>query len=344
MSLSVDFGSAPSGWDAAIEELGGTVFHSTHWGEFQHKVQGCQPVYILAKDEAGRPMGAALALYRSSRHPVLGRFLRSMEMPAYPVACGADPAVAGFILSEAERLARKLGCARLRVHSNFSGATGLPLASLGYAASDRVEFMVDLTTDADTLWKAIKKDQRERIRRLERDGVGYEATSAPEGMEALHAVRRTALERRLERDQGFDLPADLEYYKLLHRALVAPGAARVLLARQGGVVIAAILYATFAGKAYSVFSGSTDAGYKLGAQTGLFWYAVTTFRQEGYRVLNRGGVPAGAAEEGHELHGIFRFKHRLGTTPVSCVSGDKVLSPFKDRLAKLRELIRPSAA
>ena len=68
--------------------------------------------------------------------------------------------------------------------------------------------------------------------RLERDGVGYEATSAPEGMEALHAVRQTALERRLERDQGFDLPADLEYYKLLHRALVAPlrlGVAQALL-------------------------------------------------------------------------------------------------------------------
>lgn len=340
LTLSADFGEAPSAWDTAVEELGGTVFHSSHWGEFQHQVQGSQPIFIQAKDEAGKPLGAALALFRSSRHPVLGRFLRSMEMPAYPTAAGADPAVVGFILSETERLARKLGCARLRVHSNFSGQTVLPLASLGYATSDRVEFMVDLTTGADTLWKAIKKDQRERIRRLERDGVGYETTSAPEGMEQLHAVRQTALERRLERDQGFDLPSDLEYYKLLHRTLVAPGAARVLLARQGGMVIAAILYATFARKAYSVFSGSTEAGYKLGAQTGLFWHAVTAFRDEGYRVLNRGGVPAEAAQEGHDLHGIFRFKHRLGTTPVSCTSGDKVLSPFKDRLAKLKESIR----
>jgi len=340
LRLSVNFGESPSGWDTAIEALGGTVFHSSHWAEFQQGVQGCQPVFIQARNESDELLGAALALYRRSRHPVLGRFLRSMEMPAYPAAAGADPIAASFLLSEAERVAREQGCARLSVSSNFSSATDLALGPLGYATRDRLEFMVDLTHDADALWKAIKKDQRERIRRLERDGVEYEATSSLEGMEELRAVRQTALERRLERDQGFDLPSDLEYYKLLHRTLVEPGAAQLLLARQGGTVIAAILYATFARKAYSVFSGSTDVGYKLGAQTGLFWHAVRTFQQEGYRVLNRGGVPAEAAEEGHALHGIFRFKHRLGTTPVSCTSGEKVLSPFKNKLAKLRELIR----
>jgi hypothetical protein len=342
LKLSVAFDEPPPGWDEAVEAVGGTVFHSAEWAEFQRQVQGCEPVFVQARDESGKPTGVALALFRRSRRPVLGRLLRSMEMPAYPAAADADPVLAGAILAEVERVARKQGCARLGVHSNFSSGSVLALAPLGYATRNRMEFMVDLTTDADTLWKAIKKDQRERIRRLERDGVQYEATSAPEGMEQLHAVRQTALERRLERDQGFDLPPDLEYYKLLHRTLVHPGAARLLLARQGGEVVAGILYSTFAQKAYSVFSGSTEAGYKLSAQTGLFWFAVTTFKQEGYRVLNRGGVPAEAEQEGHDLHGIFRFKHRLGTTPVRSVSGEKVLSPLKDRLARVRELIRPS--
>jgi hypothetical protein len=340
LKLSVDLGKPPTGWNGAVEAVGGTVFHSSYWAEFQRQVQGCEPVFIQARDETGELLGVALALYRRSRHPVLGRLLRSMEMPAYPAAAGADPAVGGAILAEAERAARKVGCARLSVHSNFSGGAGLALSPLGYTTRDRVEFLVDLTSDADTLWKAIKKDQRERIRRLERDGIQYEATSAAEGMEQLHAVRQTALERRLERDQGFDLPPDLEYYGLLYRTLVEPGAARLLIARQEGDVVAAILYATFAHKAYSVFSGSTEAGYKLSAQTGLFWFAVTTFKQDGYRLLNRGGVPAEAEQEGHELHGIYRFKHRLGTTPARSASGEKVLSPVKDRFAKLRELIR----
>lgn len=343
VKLSVSVGEAPAGWDAVVVAVDGTVFHSAAWAGFQREVQGLEPVFIQATDGHNNPTGVALALFRRSRRPVIGRLLRSMEMPAYPAAAGAEPAVAGALLSEVERVARQQGCARLSVHSNFSGGSALALAPLGYATKNRVEFLVDLTSDGDTLWKAIKKDQRERIRRLERDGVQYEATSALEGMERLHAVRQTALERRLERDQGFDLPPDLEYYKLLHRTLVQPGAARLLLARQGGEVVAGILYSTFARRAYSVFSGSTEAGYKLSAQTGLFWFAVTTFKQEGYRLLNRGGVPAEAEQEGHELHGIYRFKHRLGTTPVHCASGDKVLSPFKVRVSQLRELLRPSA-
>jgi hypothetical protein len=338
--LSADFGEAPPGWDSVIGRLGGTVFHSSHWAEFQRQLQSCQPVFIQAQDGSGDAVGIALALYRRSRHRVLGAFLRRLELPAYPVAAQEDSKIAGLLLSEAERIARELGCARLSVNSNFSSPADLPLVSLGYTTEDRLEFLVDLTRDTDALWQAIKKDQRDRIRRLERDAVAYECTTRLESMQELGAVRQTALERRLERDQGFSLPSDPEYYRLLHRTLVAPGAARLLLARQGGTVIAAILYATFAQKAYSIFSGSTEAGYKLSAQSGLFWYAVTTFKQEGLRVLNRGGVPAGAANEGDALHGIFRFKHRLGTTPARCVSGEKVLSPIKDGLTRLRELIR----
>jgi len=267
-----------------------------------------------------------------------------MEAASYPVVVDGNPDRVRWLIQETERAARDLGCARLAIGSNFSGNSQVSLSDLGYATEERVEFMVDLTAEEDVLLNAIKKDQRDRIRRLARDGVEYETTTSLDGLKALSMVRQTALERRLERDQGFSLPSDDGYYELLHRTLVEPGAARLLVARQQGAVVAAILYATFAGKAYSIFSGSTDAGYKLSAQTGLFWHAVTTFKREGFRVLDRGGVPAASADEAHELHGIYRFKHRLGTTPVRCISGEKVLSPIRDGVAKLRELARrPSA-
>jgi Acetyltransferase (GNAT) domain len=329
----------PAQWDATVEALDGTVFHSSHWAELQRQVQGVRPAFILGKDPAGQPVGAALGLYRQSSRPVLSRILRSLELPSYPVTLRADPALLETLLDECERFARRLGCARISIGSNFSGAIQLALASRGYATSDRVEFEVDLGAETDTLWQAIKKDQRDRIRKLTQAGVEFEWTARADAIDALSAVRESALERRLEREQGFDLPADPEYYRRLHRTLLAPGAARLLMAKQGGGVIAAILYATFANKAYSVFSGSTEAGYKLSAQTGLYWYAVNTFKTEGYRVLNRGGVPAAAADESHPLHGIYRFKHRLGTTPVLCRSGGKVLSPFKDAVARLRSTV-----
>jgi len=329
----------PAGWDDAVEALDGTVFHSSHWANLQHQVQGCRPVFILARDETGSVVGVSLGLFRQSRRPLVSWFLRSLELPTYPVAKRADPTLVEALVDETERFARQLGCASISVGSNFAGASKLSLASRGYSTVERTEFEVDLTADAETLRQAIKKDQRDRIRKLTQAGVEFEWTAGADAMDALSAVREGALERRVEREQGFSLPSDREYYGRLHKALLAPGAARLLLARQGGAVIAAILYATFARKAYSVFSGSTDAGYKLGAQTGLYWYAVTTFKGEGYRVLNRGGVPAAASDESHPLHGIYRFKHRLGTTPVLCRSGDKVLSRFKDRVARLRGIV-----
>lgn len=337
-------GTPPPGWDAAVEAIGGTVFQCGAWAGFQRAVQGSEPVFIRADDGAGAPVGAALGSFRKSRHPLLGIFLRWMETASYPVAIGGDPDLLKRLIEETERAARRLGCARLTIGSNFSGGAQVSLAEQGYSTAERAEFMVDLSAEEDALWNAIKKDQRDRIRRLTRDGVEYETATSLEGLKALGTVRQTALERRLERDQGFSLPSDDGYYALLHRMLVEPGAARLLLAKQQGEVVAAILYATFAGKAYSIFSGSTDAGYKLSAQTGLFWHAVTTFKREGFRVLDRGGVPAAAADEAHELHGIYRFKHRLGTTPVRCVSGEKVLSPIRDRIARLRDMARGHSA
>ena len=47
------------------------------------------------------------------------------------------------------------------------------------------------------------------------------------------------------------------------------------------------------------------------------------------------GVPASAEKDDDPLHGIYRFKIRLGTTPVTCRSGEKVLNRLQDGLAQL---------
>jgi lipid II:glycine glycyltransferase (peptidoglycan interpeptide bridge formation enzyme) len=77
----------------------------------------------------------------------------------------------------------------------------------------------------------------------------------------------------------------------------------------------------------------------MGVQALLFWSAVETFKADGFRELNRGGVPASAAEESDNLHGIYRFKSRLGTTSVLCRSGQKILRPVMHRISRLRNTL-----
>src|SRR5439155_10029345 len=193
----------------------------------------------------------------------------------------------------------------------------------------------DLSHETEGLWRGIRKDQRERIRRLEREGVVVEMDATREGVKGLKAVREVTQSKRDQQGLGYELSKDEAFYERLYAHLVQRGVARLFVARYAGQVIAALFFATFNRRAYSVFSGSTDIGYRVGAQSGLFWTAVETFKAEEFRELNRGGVPVSAARETDPLHGIYLFKLRLGTTPSVCHSGEKVLSPVRERLVQL---------
>jgi len=332
-------GSAPTGWDDLVRRLGGTVFHSTLWAEYQRSTRGVEPIYVLARDASGRECAGTLALFRRSSRPLLSLVVRGLLLPSHPFTHEGDPATASDLVDHCERLARSRGCGSIRMDSFMSGQSPFLPTEHGYAETQRLEFCVDLSRDAASLWQGIRKDQREKIRRLGREGVIVDVGTTPEDLLALRSARETTHARRSERGQGYELSGD-DLYENLFTYLVKQGAARLFVARSRGEVIAALFFVTFNGRAYSVFSGSTEAGYKLGGQSGLFWTAVETFKAEGFTELNRGGVPASAAVESDPLHGIYLFKLRLGTVPQVCRSGEKILSPLRHRLARLRRRLR----
>ncbi|MCI0546193.1 MAG: GNAT family N-acetyltransferase, partial [Candidatus Rokubacteria bacterium] len=290
---------------------------------------------LLTRRADGAPRAAALGNFSGSRHPLASLLTRDLSLAAHPCAAAADGAAVGDLVAACERWARARGATRLLVDSFMSGMSPWVPAADGYRESTRVEFLVDLTRETTALWQAIKKDQRERIRRLPREGITVEPGSSLDDMRGLGAVRQATQAKRARRGQGYDLATDESFYAALHERLVKPGAGRLFVARQAGEVVAAIFFTAFNRIAYSTFSGSTEAAYRIGAQSGLYWLAVETFKAEGFTVLNRGGVPAAAESEGDPLHGIYQFKLRLGTAPVRCRSGQKVLRPLRHRLGRI---------
>lgn len=340
MSLEVSRGQAPGGWDDMVSALGGSIFHCTLWAAYQGRGEALEPVFLLGRDASGTPCAAALALLAASPRALASRLFRDFRLTAHPVVRGADPVLAAAFLRHCEAFARSLGCTRLGLDSFMSGTSPLRPVEHGFVETERVEFTLDLERDTDSLWQGIRKDQREKIRRLKREGVVVAEGTTLADLTALGAAREATQARRDERGQGYDLSSDSTLYESLYNHLVHRGAGRLFLARRDASVLAAILFSTFNRRAYSVFSGSTDVGYKMGTQSGLFWSAVETFKAEGFRQLNRGGVPGSAAREDDPLHGIYSFKLRLGTTPERCVSGDKVLAPFRQGLRTLRDRLR----
>jgi GNAT superfamily N-acetyltransferase len=340
LTVETFVGSAPRGWDGTVRRLGGSIFHSSIWGDYQRATKGARAVYVLGRDSGGNEQGGALALLWQSRHPVASLIFRDIELYAHPFARGNNAAIVTALLRETEEIARRLGCGRLKLSSMMSGDSELLPGTQGYEETQRFEFVVDLTRPMDEIWHGVRKDQRERIRRLEREGVRIEIGSARHDVDGLRAVRESTQDKRVRRGQEYDLPADRGFYDELFDHLIARDAARLLLARRSGETLAALFFLTFNGRTCSVFSGSTALGYRLGAQSKLFWDAVEMFKNEGYHELNRGGVPAAAANESDPQHGIYQFKLRLGTTPRLCRSGEKVLSPMRDRLSRLRDSLR----
>lgn len=345
MTIAVETfrGTAPEGWDQIVSALGGTVFHSTFWGNYQARLNLVLPLFVLGRDQKGDPCAGAVAFFRQSRRPLLSLVFRSLELPSHPVVGSAEDDIATRFLGEVERLGRHLGCARLQLNSFYSGSSSLRPGAMGYRERERAEFTMDLTRTVDELWKSMKKDQRERVRGLEKRGITLHVGSTRVDLEGLKAAREATQVHRAERGQEYELRADDEFYQALYDCLLSRGAGRLFLAKDGDETVGASFFSAFNGTAYSMFSGCSEEGYKKGAQSGLFWLAVETLRQQGFRELNRGGVPAAAASDSHPLHGIYTFKFRLGTTPVICRSGEKVLSPLRGRLIDLKERLRPSA-
>jgi hypothetical protein len=324
----------PASWDDAVHRLEGTAFHTTAWADYQRASRGARPCFLLARDGVGRECGAALGLLHGRSWRVPGLPGGDLVLASHPVARDRDPATAAALLAHGEAVARALGCTRVRLDSFMSGDSPLAPAAQGYVEYERVEFAVDLTRDVASLWQALHRKQRERVRQLRRAGVTLESGSGQADLSRLHAAREATRGRRASRGQEYEASPDA-LYEHLERCLVKRGMGRLFTARAGDETVAAIFFVTFAGRACSIFSGSTELGYRLGAQSGLYWTAVETFKAEGLVELNRGGVPAAAATEGHALSGIYQFKLRLGATPRRCRSGEKVLSPLRHRARRV---------
>ena len=326
----------PPGWDEVVSRLGGTVYHSSIWADYQRATQSVQPIFALRRDSTGGVTGGSLLLFRRSPTPVAALLFRDLTVPAYPFTEHFNGSGLTQLLHECEGVARAYGCSQIRLESFMSGGSNFIPAHCGYKEDCRIEFCVDLTRDLDSLWKGMRKDHRERVKRLKREGVYVEIGNSREDLRGLKVAREFTQARRSQRGQGYEISQEAKFYEQLDQLIVKRGAGRLFVAKRGGDVVASIFFLTFNGRANSVFSGSTDLGYKVGAQSGLFWAAVEHFKSEGFQELNRGGLSATAENESNPLHGIYLFKLRLGTTPQICRSGIKVLSPVRHRLRQLR--------
>lgn len=312
-------------WDALVAaHPRGHLLQRWAWGELKHAF-GWRPLRlgIVAPGDPQR-VAAAQMLVR----PFKG--FSVCYVPRGPLLSD-DATLDDALLGLLRRVARRQRAFFLRLEPNvLEGAPGAGelhsrLLVAGFRVAPplqpRTSMHLDLGPEPDRLFAAFSKGHRADVRRAERNGVVVRVGATAADLDAFYRIMQATTARA-----NFGIHAH-DYYR---RAWELFGQdARLLIASlpDAGDVAAFLVFASGQEGQY-MYSGSTAAGLKSGANHLLQWHAIRWIREHGSTRYDLWGVPeelgamlASSAEEraqieeqarAHPLYGAYRFKKGWG--------------------------------
>jgi serine/alanine adding enzyme len=325
----------PSDWDQfVLAHPHGHALQSAAWGEVKRS-SGWLPRLIAVTDQ-GTIRGGALLLIRRRAG------LSVVYAPRGPLLTG-DPALDRLLLQGIVRIGRQARAVFVRLEPNIldQGASALHswlLAAQFQSAEPtqpRSSVHLDLVPPADALLASMSKGHRADVRRAAREGcVVAQATDAAGFAQFYDILTATS-----QRNQ-FGIHS-AEYYRQVCAQF--GDAAQVWVATRDGAAEAAALTVGWGPDALYLYSGSTEAGLRSGAQHAIQWEVIRWAQARGCRRYDFWGVPdqfGVAAQEPDAderarleqqattdpLFGVYRFKKGFGGRVVRYLPAyDRVL-------------------
>jgi hypothetical protein len=297
------------GWDRALGQLAAPAPLLQSWGFGE--VQAREGWWV---ERLTLPSGRATVLLQGSGP------LRWAYVPRGPVPATAE-AVADLV-----GWARERRLARLRVEPEAPIAFGGELRALGFqpaAATQPRHTLVVPLADEETMLASFRPKHRYNVRLARRRGVVVEV-----GQDAAELKRQSD---STARRQGISL-LTLEQYR---RRLEWLDGCRVYVARWQGQALAAIMVASFGGRAYYLYGGSSDRHRELMPTYAVQWAAMCDAAREGCRDYDLWGIPP-SPDPTHPWFGLWQFKMGFGGEQVEyCGAWDLVFSPLAVRIDEL---------
>ncbi len=306
-------------WDADLADLAcpAPLLQTWDWGEVQSR-EGWD-VERVALPGGGR----ALVLLQGAGA------LRRAYVPRGPV-----PAT-GPAIRELAAWAHRRRLALLRVEPEAPEAFGEELRRLGFRpaqASQPVHtLVVPLGSDEDML-AACKPKHRYNVRLATKRGV-----TVAEESDAAELWRQS---EGTARRQGIGQLSEAQY----RRRLELLPSCRIYVARHEGEALAAIMVASFAGRAYYLYGGAIGSKLQLMPAYAVQWAAMREAAKCGCRDYDLWGVPPDPGDTDHPWHGLWQFKSGFGGEPVRyCGAWELVLAPWAARVGAVAAGARRTA-
>jgi hypothetical protein len=321
--------AAPSGWDDALRDAGGVVFHSEAWAGHKMHGGGAEPLFCIWRDAAsGDVAGRALGIRRPPSTTRAGRIVSKLAFDSTPTgtAVGADyvAPLVGWARTRRALIEVRLG--------SFDALSDWAPGSVP-APRPRAEYVLPPGGEED-VWTGMRSLARRKVKKASASGLECRLASGTAELERFAAIYRTTMER-LQASKGLDeTVVDVDRFAGGLAALVERDHGRLYVALRAGEIVGGTAFATFGDRAYLVYSGATDAGRDDGAPFLILFTALGDLRAAGFANINLGGAAPDAADPNSVDHGLHQFKTRFGAGVEERTSGELMLHPLRARLVE----------
>ena len=335
--LQVSKGVAPSDWEE-LRGAGGGSFYTSK--AFAHIVaaQEKYPLYFQLKDRTEKCFGIALGFVSSPwRRWPLNVLFRILKLRTHPIVLNGNK----DILDEFVRQIIKFGEKNrvTAIHFNSENATISPtgLDTLGMIPHNRIEYLIPLNRTDDELISVMHHMRKRNLKKLtKKEKLLVFEDNTENGLRNLIRLQTSSRDRRRQRGEDYDVPSEQDITYIVDQYLT-PGYGRLFLASVKGnrEPIAAVFVHCDTFSAYYTRAGSSPEGFQVGASQFLVWEMMRRLRDDKYKILNLGGVPADSASEGHPAHGLYFFKSSFGSKQRQCTTWKLETVGIQSKLAKL---------
>ena len=335
-------------WNTLIAQSpDATIFQTAHWANHCEDCLQYGPLYLLATNADGRPVGACLVfktaheqqyIFEQPGSRLLIPMFRSL-VPSFVWLSGPlcwveeqEVAIAQALITAIDKLALQNSALFVKGGPLIVDKANLTdfLVNQGFEKKPWATLLVDLSPDEETLWKNLKHSAQKAIRKAKREGISVERIDTLDELYNYYSTFFVQVTRRIA-GRVFTFKQWASWWKHLrpHNGF------EVFAAKHDGKYICGLNVWIFNG--HLVEFGSVQSAYsfehKLYGNDLIKWEIIRWGHQQGYRVYDLAGVapePSTSKERG-----IRQFKEKWGGRYVPYLTYYKAYPGWRSRALEM---------